>query len=116
MAAPPACGWSPARPSPPTSWCECRLGLDLSQDAATRGAQALDRPQAGPVALLDGSVPLVFRHQPAVPGCGAPYDRPRPALSRAADRHLQAQAPVQGLLAVPAPADGNRSVPGAGGL
>ena len=93
-----------------------RLRLDLSQPAAARPAPALDRPEAGPGTVLDGPVPLVFRHRPAIPGRGAPHDPAGPALSRPAARHLPAQSAGRGLQPLSAPADGDRSHPRAAGV
>lgn len=45
---------------------ERRFGLDLSQSAGARSAQALDRRQDRTLALLDEPVRLVFRHEAAL--------------------------------------------------
>ncbi len=95
---------------------QCRHGVDLPQPRRARAAQSLERPQAGPRALLDEPVRLVLRHRPPVRRRAAPHDGARPALRRAAQGHLQAPPPGGRLQPLPAPADGERPVDGAAGL
>ena len=81
----PACGWPPARRSRPISSFRTPIRPGPIASCCRAGdAPALDRPQAGPVALLDGPVRLVFRHRPALRRRRAPHHPARAALSRAA--------------------------------
>ena len=65
---------------------------------------ALDRPPHRARALFDEPVRLVLRHAPPVPRRRAPHDPARPALPRAARRHLRPQAAGRRLQPLPAPA------------
>ncbi len=64
------------------------LRLDLPPPAAARAPPPLDRPADRADPVLHEPVRLVFRHRPPLRRRGAPHHAARPALPRAAARHL----------------------------
>ncbi len=90
-----------------------RQRLDLPASGGAGGAAALDRQADRERPLFHEPVRLVLRHKAAIRGRGAPHHPARPALSRAAARHLRAQGAGAGLQPLSPPPDRDRPVAGA---
>ncbi len=95
---------------------QCRPDASVRRNASRRPAGHRAETENARRAAVDGAVPPLFRHAPAISGGGASHDLAGRTVPRIARRHLQAEGAGQGFLALYPPPHRDRSEFRAAGL